>query len=446
MLSIFFMAANLLPKRSNAQGASIDFQVFYNELSPYGTWIDHPEYGYVWMPRVARGFTPYGSNGYWVFTDEGWTWVSNYSWGWAPFHYGRWFYDDFYGPMWVPGNEWGPGWVTWRRSEGYYGWAPIGPGISISVAYGSGYDVPYNHWRFVRDRDFGRTNISNYYVNTNNYTTIINSSVVINNSRTDRQRNVSYNAGPERNEVERHAGRLFKPMTIAESNKPGQRINKQQLQLYRPQVRANMDGGGKAMPAKVMNMKDGRVQGKQMSEKQGSRGNTQLETRPLNNEDRSKMQDRLIQDRKNQEKLNQGKNQQQNLDQQQRSKQAAPQRAQPANIRPQQVPQPQRQDPPQRTQPANVRPQQAPQQQRQDRPQPAPAQRPDRQEKQQQTPIQRPQAPQQNERPARNQGNSARKEAPPVKSQDTRSAPREESASQKENPRQENPKEDTHNK
>ncbi|MEI7980989.1 MAG: DUF6600 domain-containing protein, partial [Bacteroidota bacterium] len=79
-----------------------------------------------------------------------------------------WYTDPYYGPMWVPDNEWGPGWVTWRRSEGYYGWAPIGPGISISIAYGTGYNLPYDRWTFVRDRDFGRRNINNYYVN--NYT------------------------------------------------------------------------------------------------------------------------------------------------------------------------------------------------------------------------------------------------------------------------------------
>ena len=30
---------------------------------------------------LVPGFTPYSTNGYWVFTNEGWTWVSDYSWG-----------------------------------------------------------------------------------------------------------------------------------------------------------------------------------------------------------------------------------------------------------------------------------------------------------------------------------------------------------------------------
>ena len=123
-------------QKASAQTGSVSFQVFYDELSPYGTWVVTPDYGYVWVPDVDPGFTPYATNGYWIYTNMGWTWMSNYRWGWAPFHYGRWYNDPYYGSMWVPGNEWGPGWVTWRRSGGYYGWAPIGPGVSISMAYG----------------------------------------------------------------------------------------------------------------------------------------------------------------------------------------------------------------------------------------------------------------------------------------------------------------------
>ena len=102
-------------------------QVFYDELSPYGQWIDYPDYGYVWQPNVDQDFRPYDTNGYWVYTDYGWTWASNFSWGWAPFHYGNWFYDDGYGWLWKPGQQWAPAWVTWGQSGDYYGWAPAPP-------------------------------------------------------------------------------------------------------------------------------------------------------------------------------------------------------------------------------------------------------------------------------------------------------------------------------
>ena len=109
-----FMGTCIVQQKASAQGGSVSFQVFYDDLSPYGTWVESPDYGYVWIPDAGPGFTPYATNGYWVYTNMGWTWVSNYPWGWAPFHYGRWYTDPYYGPIWVPDNEWGPGWVTWR--------------------------------------------------------------------------------------------------------------------------------------------------------------------------------------------------------------------------------------------------------------------------------------------------------------------------------------------
>ena len=66
---------------------------FYQALYPYGTWVDI-DGEWCWQPYAATvngGWSPYCTNGYWTYTDCGWTWVSNYSWGWAPFHYGRWF-------------------------------------------------------------------------------------------------------------------------------------------------------------------------------------------------------------------------------------------------------------------------------------------------------------------------------------------------------------------
>ena len=250
------IAVWITPQKVSAQEVSVSFQVFYDELSPYGTWVDNSDYGYVWVPNVAPGFTPYATNGHWVFTDEGWTWYSDYAWGWAPFHYGRWYTDPMYGPMWVPDNEWGPGWVTWRRSDDYYGWAPMGPGISVSIAYGSGYYVPNNQWTFVRGRDFGRTNINNYYVNNSNNVTIINNTTVINNTRVDKIHNVTYHGGPDRIEVEKHAGKKFTPMVIKESSRPGQNVSKGQYQIYRPQVQRNISNGAKPIPSKIENIKD----------------------------------------------------------------------------------------------------------------------------------------------------------------------------------------------
>lgn len=241
----------LTSEKATAQ-TSVSFQLFYDNLSVYGNWIDNPNYGYVWAPNVGAGFAPYRTNGYWVYTDMGWTWVSNYPWGWAPFHYGRWFYDPHYGWLWMPDTQWGPAWVTWRYYDGYYGWAAIGPGISIDIAFSSGYHVPYNHWVFVKERDFCRRNISNYYVSSSSYNTIISKSKVINNTRVNN--GVRYGAGPGREHVQKRVGTGITQTRIRGMDKPGQRMTQTELQLYKPHVKR--EANRNAAPAKVMNRKE----------------------------------------------------------------------------------------------------------------------------------------------------------------------------------------------
>src|SRR5262245_54374053 len=74
-------------------GASVDAGVFYQTLSPYGDWVYVSHFGRVWRPYraiVGVDFRPYLTDGHWVYTDYGWSFESDYDWGWAPFHYGRW--------------------------------------------------------------------------------------------------------------------------------------------------------------------------------------------------------------------------------------------------------------------------------------------------------------------------------------------------------------------
>ena len=108
------LACYLLPTADTAAQGYISFQTFYHELAPYGSWVHNPQHGQVWIPNVGSRFQPYVTRGHWVMTDYGNTWVSDYNWGWAAFHYGRWYLDDYHGWAWVPGHEWGPAWVAWR--------------------------------------------------------------------------------------------------------------------------------------------------------------------------------------------------------------------------------------------------------------------------------------------------------------------------------------------
>ncbi|MFV8390545.1 DUF6600 domain-containing protein [Flavobacterium sp. LB1P71] len=301
---ILFLAVNsvilMIPQKAAAQ-VSINFQIFYDDLSPYGYWIDTPKYGYAWVPNVSAAFIPYRTNGYWVYTNVGWTWVSNYSWGWAPFHYGRWYYDPYHEWIWIPGYEWGPGWVIWRRSEGYYGWAPIGPGISISIAYGSGYRLPYNYWTYVRDRDFGRTNIYNYYVPSSNNVTIINNSTVINNIQRDYSTQVRYNAGPNRTEVQNRIGKTISTVTLRERNRPGQNLSNRELHIYRPRVEKRRASEREPAPSKVVPLKDVKPAGQRTQPRRGNQPVRQQEPQRQPNDLPARQRQRMEQETKEQQ-------------------------------------------------------------------------------------------------------------------------------------------------
>ena len=107
--------------------------VFRDRLSPHGSWVDHGEFGTIWVPNsdaVGPDFQPYSSAGRWELTEDGdWLWVSDYDWGYIPFHYGRWIWaGEGVGWGWIPGRRYAPAWVTWRvGADGFIGWAPLPP-------------------------------------------------------------------------------------------------------------------------------------------------------------------------------------------------------------------------------------------------------------------------------------------------------------------------------
>jgi len=121
---------NGAPVSDAANGApedSASFQTFYDSLGSQGTWIQSGDYGYVWQPQVDDpDWAPYTA-GHWVYTDDGWTWVSDEPWGWVNL--------DGTGWCWVPGYTWAPAWVSWRYGDGYCGWAPLPPDSFVGIDY-----------------------------------------------------------------------------------------------------------------------------------------------------------------------------------------------------------------------------------------------------------------------------------------------------------------------
>lgn len=232
-----------------------DYQQFYDDLSPHGTWMQDPTYGYVWSPRVGRDFRPYYTNGNWAMTDMGNMWVSSYSWGGIPFHYGRWVFNDFYGWLWVPGRTWAPAWVVWRQSNAYYGWAPMGPSVSINFNFGNYYNSYYDYWNFIPcgniyTGNYGRYRMRNVNYNFFNQTTVINNYHSHNSNR--------FFAGPRAADVRRVTGRDVRTYRVNQVNTRSRTsIRGNDVNVYARDIGTSRSGVV-AAPRKVSKIESGR--------------------------------------------------------------------------------------------------------------------------------------------------------------------------------------------
>ena len=215
-------------QRAMAQGDDVSLQSFYDELSPYGTWIQDPQYGYVWRPDVEQGdFRPYYTNGRWAMTEYGNTWVSNYDWGWAPFHYGRWVYNRYNQWVWIPDTVWGPAWVSWRSGGGYYGWAPMGPGMNININF----NIPDLWWVFIPQRNIYYDNFPRYYSRRN--VVIINRTTIINNTYVHNRR--SYYTGPRADDIRRDTRQDVRVYNVNNTGRPSRgSISGNSVNIYSP--------------------------------------------------------------------------------------------------------------------------------------------------------------------------------------------------------------------
>jgi len=188
---------------------------FQATLSPHGEWVNAGSYGTAWRPNVAEvgvGFRPYATGGHWMYSDVGWAWESEFDWGWAPFHYGRWILDPNYGWMWIPDTVWAPAWVTWRFGGGLVGWAPLAPlGFVAVESY-----QPY--WCFVQHNYFLEHNIYHYatavdYHRAFSVTAPVTSTVTINGA-------TRVWAGPPAGAISAATGRPVTPVQIG-APRPG---------------------------------------------------------------------------------------------------------------------------------------------------------------------------------------------------------------------------------
>jgi hypothetical protein len=231
--------------RTDVDYGDVTYSDFYENLAPFGQWIDDQQYGYVWAPDVDADFRPYYTGGHWVATEYGNTWVSDYSWGWACFHYGRWTYDNYYGWLWVPGTNWGPAWVNWRSGENFYGWAPLSPGFDMGAAYGS-YSCPADWWVFVPSQYVYASNFYRYWHGPRNNNHLVANTTFINNTYTSN--NIVYVSGPNPRQVQQATNQPVQVFKLTNSSSFNTREHNNVVRMYRPaevrQVPAGTDQRG----------------------------------------------------------------------------------------------------------------------------------------------------------------------------------------------------------
>ena len=227
---------------------------FYNDLRPYGAWVTIEGVGWRWQPRVALppGWRPYCNSGHWVWTSAGWCWQSDYPWGWAAFHYGRWSLHSGRGWVWVPDTMWAPAWVTWRVYGDQCGWAPLPLGADcdvrlglrfngVSVGLGFGFGLGPEQFTFVGLRDIQERDLARRRLPAAEVARIYNRARIV-NSRVVNHAIVNRGVAVERvtavthRPVEKAAIRDTPGGSARASGTPG--AEKGQAVVYRPKLAA----------------------------------------------------------------------------------------------------------------------------------------------------------------------------------------------------------------
>ena len=231
-----------LVPQAKSQDVSVDF--FYNNLSG-GSWIEVGDYGYCWQPDVAVAdstWRPY-ADGYWAYTDDGWTWISYEDFGWATYHYGRWVRLADVGWVWKPGYEWGPAWVSWRTGGNYIGWAPLPP--ETEVVYESRplsgqldveFDIGPGYYNFIDVRYIGEPVLRSRIVPYERNVTYVNQTVNVTNI-TYKNKTV-YNYGPDLNVVNQYSSRPIQRLKLERQTNVDVTAAARSGNLFKPQGNA----------------------------------------------------------------------------------------------------------------------------------------------------------------------------------------------------------------
>jgi len=256
-----------------------DYGYFYDVLSPYGAWYQVDPYGWVWTPYdVPAGWRPY-TDGQWLSTAYGWTWLSDDPWGWAVYHYGRWTWDSYYGWLWVPGNVWAPAWVAWRYGDGWVGWAPLPPQVGWSgegLDYGSynvDQDISRYRWSFCEEKDFTNTRIRTVVVPRSRNVTLLKTTRDVTRYRSLDGRPVE--EGLTSDMLQRDTKHTIQRYEVSDapgvSRDRGAVVRGNVVEMYRPRIQARAPQGDQLPP----NTKNRPSEKQRLDERQKARAERQ---------------------------------------------------------------------------------------------------------------------------------------------------------------------------
>ncbi len=232
VLLIALCVAGPAPKAiAQYENSYVSYNDFYQNLAPYGQWIEDPKYGYVWSPNVDGSFRPYYTSGHWAMTDYGNTWISDFPWGWACFHYGRWTFDNYYGWIWIPGTTWGPAWVSWRDADGTFGWSPLDPDYDFSNSFGD-YMCPNDWWVFIPYQYLYSGNYYRYWNGPHGNSHIIKNSHFVNN--TYENNHITFVSGPRVKDIENSTHKTVPVFHIKNSTNLNTRVHGNEIKMFRP--------------------------------------------------------------------------------------------------------------------------------------------------------------------------------------------------------------------
>jgi hypothetical protein len=304
--------------------SSVD--VFYDQLAPYGVWVDEPRLNRrVFVPQ-QEDFVPYRV-GHWESTDVGFVWVSNEPFAWATTHYGRWAYSpEIARWVWMPDTEWGPSWVDWREGDGAIGWAPLAPDYAINA----GYTIPTDSWHYC---DYGRVldvNVGRYYVPRERVVVIERNARPISYRTTVNNRTII--AGPSPQVLREHrvafqpkrvdAKVLGRARNAEEARVAVQRAQQRRVEVDRAnqqriqqntKLRTAVERVQKTAPKQAVNQQEQRAT--------QQRATQQRETQQRAEQQQKAQQERATQQRETQQRAEQQKQQAQKTQQEQRANQ-----------------------------------------------------------------------------------------------------------------------------